>query len=271
MIKPFPVGVVIAMQVELEHLLAEGEVSKQETIGPWKSWEFTIAGDSVVAVLAGIGMVNAAAATQHLISTWNPRAILNSGCTGAHITELGQGDVVIGTATVYHAALQILASGEERHVGFSFDTVEGTVRTSALEADPALLAIAHRVASDIALPEWPAELRWDAPEPRRPVRIVEGPIASADIWTQEVSRLDYLHGLHGTLCEDMEAAAINQIAARYDLPFLSVKDIINNERHSRTNLIADAMGFDSDIPIQEAGRRSATMLAEIIRRMSGSN
>jgi nucleoside phosphorylase len=65
----------------------------------------------------------------------------------------------------------------------------------------------------------------------------------------------------------MEAAAINQIAARYELPFLSVKDIINNERHTQTNLIADAIGFDSDIPIQEAGRRSALVLANVMRRM----
>jgi nucleoside phosphorylase len=255
------------MQVELNHFLGEGVVVNQAAIGPWKSWELTFNGRSVVAVLAGIGMVNAAAATQHVISTWTPHAIVNSGCTGAHISELGQGDVVIGTATVSHAALQILANGAERHVGFSFDTVSGSVKTAALEADPGLLQIAREVARDIALPDWPAELSWEAPGPRRPVKIIEGPIASADVWTQDVARLDYLHQLHGTLCEDMEAAAINQIAARYELPFLSIKDIINNERHTQTNLIADAIGFDSDIPIQEAGRRSALVLADVIRRM----
>jgi nucleoside phosphorylase len=64
----------------------------------------------------------------------------------------------------------------------------------------------------------------------------------------------------------MEAAAINQIAARHGCPFLSIKDIINNERHSQTNLIGESIGFDPEFPIEEAGRRSAMVLADVIRR-----
>ena len=99
----------------------------------------------------------------------------------------------------------------------------------------------------------------------REARIVEGPVASADIWTQEVAGLDRLHRLHGSLCEDMEAASINQIAARHGRPFLTIKDIINNERHAQTRLVQEAIGFEADFPIQEAGRRAAIVLAEVIR------
>ena len=265
MTEQHPIGAVIAMQVELDHLLAEGVVRSIETRGPWRIWTAEIGGQAIVAILSGIGMINAAAATEYLINSFNPVAVVNSGCTGAHIEALGQGDVVIGTATVYHAALQILATGEERHVGFSFGAISGEVKTTALAADERLLAIALRVGERVELPAWADDLEWDAPEPRRPVRIVEGPIASADIWTQQVSRLDHLHELHGTLCEDMEAAAINQIAARHDLPFLSIKDIINNERHAQTRLVQEAIGFEAEFPIQEAGRRSAMLLAEVIR------
>ncbi|MCC6703628.1 MAG: 5'-methylthioadenosine/S-adenosylhomocysteine nucleosidase [Thermomicrobiales bacterium] len=261
-----PIVAVIAMQVELDHLLAGSAIERRESNGPWSVWHCSFHGQPVVAVLAGIGMVNAAAATEFAINAFGPRAVVNSGCTGAHIDTLGQGDVVIGTATVYHAAMQILATGEERHVGFSFATPNGEVKTRALAADPALLALARTVANEIELPNWQADLAWDAPEPRRPVRIVEGPVASADVWTQQVTRLDHLHALHGTLCEDMEAAAVNQIAARHELPFLSVKDIINNERHAQTRLIQEAIGFEAEFPIQEAGRRSAMLLAEVLRR-----
>jgi nucleoside phosphorylase len=261
------VSVVIAMQVELDHLLAEGEVEQITTRGPWKDWHMRFGRRPVVVTLAGIGMVNAAAATEHAIASWNPDVVLNSGCTGAHVAALGQGDVVIGTATVAHAAMQILPTGEERHVGFAFESVSGVVKLDALPGDPVLLRHAREAALTVVLPDWSSDLVWDAPEPRRPVRIVEGAIASADVWTQEVTRLDTLNLKHGTLCEDMEAAAVNQIAARYDLPFLSIKDIINNERHAQTHLIQESIGFEPEFPIQEAGRRSAILLAEVIRRL----
>ncbi len=261
-----PIGVVIAMQVELDHLLDLGHIDAHETIGPWPVWHVDISGRPIVAVRSGIGMINASAATEFLIGAYDPWAIVNSGCTGAHVAELGQGDVVIGISTVYHAALQILENGEERHVGFSFETVTGEMTGPALPADPGLLERAREAARTIELPAWPQDLDWDAPEPRRPAKIVEGPIASADIWAQQVSRLDQLHEQHGTLCEDMEAAAINQIACRHGLPNISIKDIINNERHAQTKLVQEAIGFEAEFPIQEAGRRSALLLSEMIRR-----
>ena len=260
-----PIGAVIAMHIELDHLLAHGTVESVESRDSWKLWRCTIGDEPVVAILSGIGMINAAAATEYLIASCNPRAVVNSGCTGAHLSELAQGDVVIGTSTVYPAALQVLASGEARHVGFSFDSVTGLIEAPALPADPALLAIARQVEKSIDVPAWPDDLAWDAPEPRREARIVEGPVASADIWTQEVAGLDRLHRMHGSLCEDMEAASINQIAARHGRPFLTIKDIINNERHAQTRLVQEAIGFEADFPIQEAGRRAAIVLAEVIK------
>ena len=155
------------MHIELDHLLAHGTVESVESRDSWKLWRCTIGDEPVVAILSGIGMINAAAATEYLIASCNPRAVVNSGCTGAHLSELAQGDVVIGTSTVYPAALQVLASGEARHVGFSFDSVTGLIEAPALPADPTLLSIARQVEKSIDVPAWPDDLAWDAPEPRR--------------------------------------------------------------------------------------------------------
>jgi adenosylhomocysteine nucleosidase len=255
------------MDVELGHLLDQGNILSDERHGPWRDVRVTFGNQHVVATLAGIGMVNAGAATEHLISTYSPTAIVNSGCTGAHIAGLMPGDVVIGSEVVHHAALQILASGEERHVGFDFSTISGAVQASTLAADPGLLARAIEIAKSVELPAWPDRFSWPSREPRRPVNIVVGPVASADIWTQSVERIDRLHARHGTLCEDMEAAAIAQIAARYDLPFITIKDISNNERLAQTLLVADAIGFDPDFPLEEVGRRSAMLLAALLRSL----
>jgi len=119
----------------------------------------------------------------------------------------------------------------------------------------------------VPFPAWPAELAWPPQEPRRPVRFHLGPVASADIWTQAINRIELLHDRHGTLCEDMEAAAIAQIAARYELPFLTIKDISNNERLAQTALISESIGFNPDFPLVEVGRRAALLLAAVLERL----
>lgn len=255
-----PIGAVIAMEVELQHLLDQGQIIEERKHGPWREVELTIGPNRIIAVLCGVGMVNAAAATEYLINAYEPRIIVNSGCTGAHVAELLPGDVVIGTAVVYHAAMQILATGEERHTGFSFETITRDVKSPSLMTDARLVDIAQRVAKSARIPGWPANLDWPQGQPRRAPHIVSGPVASADIWTQQISRIDLLHERHETLCEDMEAAAIGQIAARHEIPYLTIKDISNNERHVQTDLVGELAGF----PMEEAGHRAAVLLGQIL-------
>jgi adenosylhomocysteine nucleosidase len=255
-----PIGAVIAMEVELQHLLAQGHIKQESKQGPWREVRLQIGEHEVMAVLCGIGMVNAAAATEYLIGAHRPRIIVNSGCTGAHVAELLPGDVVIGTSVIYHAAMQILATGEERYTGFAFETITREINTPALPTDVELVDLAQRVAKSTRLPDWPADLDWPASQPRRSPRIVSGPVASADIWTQSIPRLDILRERHETLCEDMEAAAIGQIAARHEIPYLTIKDISNNERHAQTDLVGELAGF----PMHEAGHRAAILLGRII-------
>jgi nucleoside phosphorylase len=91
-------------------------------------------------------------------------------------------------------------------------------------------------------------------------------VASADIWTQFHERIDNLHARHGSLCEDMEAAAIAQVCARHGVPFMTVKDISNNEFHALTDLEGDI----SVLSAEEIGRRAADLLLRTIER-AGAN
>ena len=58
----------------------------------------------------------------------------------------------------------------------------------------------------------------------------------------------------------MEAAAIGQIAARHEIPYLTIKDISNNERYAQTDLVGELAGF----PMEEAGHRAAVLLGQVI-------
>ena len=64
-----PIGVVVAMEAELRHLLDRMSPERELQRGPWRD-RFVLAGDvPLIALCSGIGMVNAAAGTEHLIET----------------------------------------------------------------------------------------------------------------------------------------------------------------------------------------------------------
>jgi len=256
------VGVVVAMEAELRHLLEAVGVEREERHGPWLERWLTIDGVPTLALLSGMGMVNAAAATEHLIGAHGPRAVLNYGCSGAHRRDILPGDVVIGEAAVHHGAVHILASGEELFKGSTYEVGGEEMPARDLAADPALLARAREAAAGWAPEPWPRQLFWPPAVPYREPRVHAGVVASADIWTQQHARLDALHQRHRSLCEDMEAAAIAQVCARHRVPFLPIKDISNNEFHVATDLAGDFAEF----PTEEVGKRAA----ELTRRVIGA-
>ena len=259
-----PIGLVVAMEAELRHLLERVGVERTVDDGPWIDRHLTVAGVPLVALCSGMGMVNAAAGTEHLIAAHRPRALLNFGCSGAHTREILPGDVIIGEATVHHAAVHILASGEELFVGSSYEVGGETTAAAELPADLELLAVAREAAAGWTPEPWPKDLFWPPAMPYRDPRVHAGVVASADVWTQSQARLDLLHGRHRSLCEDMEAAAIAQVCARHGIPFLSIKDISNNEFHAASDLTG---GF-TDFPTAEVGKRAAALTLRLVERLA---
>jgi adenosylhomocysteine nucleosidase len=258
-----PIGVVVAMEAELQHLLDRVTPVREARDGPWLD-RFVAADDvPLIALCCGIGMTNAAAGTEHLIARHAPRAILNFGCAGAHRRDILPGDVIIGEGTVHHGAYHILASGEEFFPGQEYAVTGETVASTKLTTDPGLRALAIEAARGWTPEPWPQGLNLPAGMAPRAPRVEVGRVASADIWTQFHERIDHLHARHGTLCEDMEAAAIAQVCARHGVPFLTVKDISNNEFHA----LSDLEGDIQVLPAAEIGKRAAALLLRTIARI----
>ena len=254
-------GLIVAMASELRHLLEQVTVEHEVEAGPWRDLHLTYQGKRLVTVCSGIGMVNAAAATQHLIAAHRPHWVLNFGCAGAHRRDILPGDVVIGNATVAHAAVHILADGSDYFPRPEQPDPADVMRE--LRLDAGLVARAQAAAADWRPAPWPRPPGEAAPA-RAPV-VHTGVVGSADVWTQAHDRLDLLHGRHQSLCEDMEAAAVAQVCARHGVPFLTVKDISNNEF-----LTSSALTGGTDLlPWDEVGRRSAALLLRTVERIPG--
>ncbi len=248
------IAIIVAMPSELQHLpglpLLPGAGED-----PWPAVTWKHGRVELTAVLCGIGIIRAAAATEAAIVRHRPDAVLNYGCTGAHRRDVNIGDVVIGTRSVPHATMIVTPDGTNRYHLHDGVEAPGPGETG-IASDPGLLAIAKDAASG-----WQPD-PWEAGGPA--LRVLEGVVASADVWTQWHAGIAAIAERHNSLCEDMEAAAIATIAAIHGVPFLTIKDISNNELQHAT--IFDPEG--AHLPEAEVGRRAAILTGRVIDRIA---
>jgi len=165
--------------------------------------------------------------------------VLNYGCAGAHRADLLLGDVVVGTRVVAYEQDGVVA------------------------ADADLLAAARRVADAYVdgYEAWPVEVGWPPGVAHRLPRIEFGTVASADRWNRSVEVIAELAAQYDSVCEDMEAAAIGVVCASARVPFLSVKDISNNELLSET---VDGAALLEGLR-EQAARRAASFVLAVMR------
>ena len=258
-----PLVMIVAMDSELRHLHDLVPDWEDATDGVWPTLRTTHRGLELVVIRCGIGMVAAAAATEHAIARFDPRWIMNFGCAGAHTREILPGDVVIGTGLVAHGRMRISATEGIVPLTFGFTVAGEPKARDGARTDPALVALAEEAARDLPLDAWPEEFRLPAHAADGKVTVRTGVVASADIWMQDPAWLDRTHARTGSLCEDMEAAAIGQIAAHHDVPFLTIKDVSNNEFHA----VSAFEGTESALPVSEVGKRAAVLTVATIDRL----
>jgi adenosylhomocysteine nucleosidase len=251
--------IVAAMPSELRHALDVMTGTAKKCLGPWSLWCGELDGRPAALLLTGIGMVNAGAALARSLCEIQPSSVINFGCAGAHRADMMPGDVVIGVRYVHHRAVTILSTGEERFSGSPIDPDDPSCFVRGFDAAPALLCAATKAAEGWELEPWQT-----ASSGSRPPAVLTGPLTSADVWTQATDHIQNIHSEHGTFCEDMEAAALAQIAAMHRIPFIAIKDISNNEFNSETE--HGEAGPTLDGVQREVGRRSFAL----VRRMLAS-
>jgi adenosylhomocysteine nucleosidase len=75
-------------------------------------------------------------------------------------------------------------------------------------------------------------------------------VGSADEWNREVDKLLWAQKTYGIASEDMESAAVHQVAQIYRVPFLAIRIISNSEHHTpefRPEVGADCARFAVDV------------------------
>jgi adenosylhomocysteine nucleosidase len=257
-----PVGLVVAVEEELlpfDRLLADWR--RLDGFGPWEAYGGLAGCTPVTLVVSDCGPVNAGAATERLLATAAPLAVLNGGSAGAHDPELMPGDVVIGEATciLFPGPQQEARAARGLHPkGVRFRKDGRRVHLPRCPADARLLALGHRVASERAagFPPWSASA-LPLGVAARSARVVAGLIGSADAWTRRPEDVAALRSRYGTLVEDMESAFVAQVCALHDVPFLAVRVVSNNET------IRPLLPDEVAAAVAEAGARAADILVSL--------
>jgi|GEM_PF-667407 len=233
---------------ELGPFLEALEGRQESHIASWYFWEGTMGGKRVVVSLTEVGPMNASVATALAIQKWNPRVILNQGTSGGHDPRLQVHDIVLGIRNVEFGAFKMAPA--PKGSGVSLDRIRPTTTKLRIGS----------VDNRVAFREFPGSM--DIAEqalkvPYKKGRVLTGVVGSAHQWNREIDRLEWLRNTYNTDTEDMESAYVAAVAYAFQIPFLSIRIVSDNEFHS------------PDF-VRETGAECAAFVLEFVKRLDVS-
>ncbi|WP_079525305.1 5'-methylthioadenosine/adenosylhomocysteine nucleosidase [Halobacillus hunanensis] len=193
------VGIIGPMKEEIEILHSDMEVNQTKEIAGMTFYEGTLKGQHIVLVQSGIGKVNAAMASQLLVSHFNADKLINSGISGAIHPDVSLGDIVISTETVQHD-MDETAKGYEPGIIPRLDK-------GYFKADKDLIALAEQAAKK--LPE--------------KVDVFKGLIATGDQFIASAEKKEWIYETFNAYVVEMEGAAVGQVAYLNDVPYIVIR------------------------------------------------
>ncbi len=233
--KKITVGIIGAMDQEVEILHDRLDNRQQHIIAGYYFYTGSIAGLDVVLLKSGIGKVNAAVSTALLLHEFTPDCIINTGSAGGFDPELNVGDIVISSEVRHHDV-------DVTIFGYEPGQVPGL--PAAFEPDVTLAKVAEQCIGRL-----------------EGMQTVHGLIATGDSFMNDPVRVAYTRTLFPAMkAVEMEAAAIAQTCHQFGTPFIVIRalsDIAGKESH---------LSFDQFL--DTAATHSAEMVIEIVRSLA---
>ena len=197
-IKKADIGIIGAMQIEVEALCAAMENTETETIGSIEFVYGTLRGKKVVCAKCGIGKVFAAMCAQTMILKYAPDVIVNSGVAGTLSQQLSIGQIALAEQVVQHDM-------DTSPIGDPVGLISG-INIIYIPTDPAVTAGLTAAVGSVGVP------------------YMRGTIASGDQFICHTADKDRIRSTFETAdkpviaCE-MEGAAIGQVCYVNKVPY----------------------------------------------------
>lgn len=193
-------GIIGAMDMEVQILVAALENKKEYAIAGSKFYEGSLKGVDAVVVQCGIGKVNAALCAQIMCSTFCVDYLVNTGVAGSLCNDLDIGDILVSIDAIHHDFDCSPVGYEPCHI----PGMEGKV----FEANKGLMALAFAAAESV-----------------NPGHTKMGRVASGDQFIAGKEVKERIIARTGADCTEMEGAAIAQVSYRNGVPFVILRAI----------------------------------------------
>ena len=204
------IGIIGAMEVEVENLKAEMELAETFRIAGMLFCVGKLCQQDAVVVRSGVGKVNAAVCTQILADRFDVGAVINTGIAGSLNPEINIGDIVVSTDVLHH---------DMDATGFGYPL--GQVPQMDIFSFPADAALSEKAA-----------IVCEKVNPD--IRVFRGRVVSGDQFVSERAVKERIVSNFGGYCTEMEGAAIAQAAWLNGIPFVIVRTISDKADESAT-------------------------------------
>lgn len=228
------VGIIGAMDEEIEILLKNINLSKKEIKARMQFNIGTIWGKEVIVVRSGIGKVNAAVCTQILIDDYNVEKIINVGVAGGIGENIYPGDVIIADTLVQH-------------------DVDTSVFGDKLGQIPRLETFDFKCDKELV------KLAKYACEKNTKYNSFVGRIVSGDQFIANLEKINWLKKEFEAIGCEMEGGSIAQVCYLNNIPFVIIRSISDNASNGAH------IDYEKFIPI--AVENSTNILKSMIEAM----
>lgn len=229
-----PVGIIGAMDVEIEAILSAAEIEKTER---YSSTEFhigTLSGTPVVVAYCCAGKVNSALCAQAMIDRYSPCAVINVGVAGGVGADVRIGDIVIAESCVQYD--YDTTAIEESPIGTIDVPGQGDIRffPCAPQLADALAAAAQGLYG----------------------RCHRGVVATGDRFVADPEFGVWLHQTFGALACEMEGASIAHVCFVNQVPCAVLRSISDN---GNDDAVVDFPAF-----AQESAHKAQKLLQKVL-------
>lgn len=193
---------------EIDKLIAFYNPTKHTQIASYHFYEAEYNGHTIIIQLTEKGIINATIATTVAALNFKPDLLINQGCAGGHVPELKLGDIVIANCSKYINDFK-------------------TPPTNAGGGSNSLLWTPHKSRSYAT--QTTTKYVDIAKQVKTNHTTHVGILGSADTFSREIDRINYLHSCFGHLCEDMESAATMRVCEEFGIDRMAFRVISNNE------------------------------------------
>ena len=197
------IGVIGAMDIEIDGLVSSMENSSVKEISGIKFYYGTIENTSVVIAKCGIGKVFASICAQTMIMEFHPDVIINSGVAGTLNAELRVLDVAIAKNVVQHD-MDTSAIGDPKGL------ISG-INVIYIDSDENVLNCLENACYELGF------------------NSKTGTVAPGDKFIAQNSDKNFIKNEFGAIACEMEGASIGQVCYVNNVPFGIIRAISDGE------------------------------------------